>query len=176
MRRFEADKQTGSDVTGRGVSGKHKEDKAVETRIIVACAIMRRLVLAEETAMSRQKKGFYLTLASLVALIGIYAAALLLFRTTSVLQMFLGLLLTLLPLVYWLPFVWRRQGKAFAVLALFAPLHLFFGGVIWLWGQPWWGAAICFCAISLQIGTIMHNYDGSRRKARKAARRAGKVR
>lgn len=126
--------------------------------------------------MSRQKKGFYLTLASLVALIGIYAAGLLLFRTASVLQMFLGVLLTLLPLVYWLPFVWRRQGKAFAVLALFAPLHLFFGGVIWLWGQPWWGAAICFCAISLQIGTIMHNYDGSRRKARKAARLAGKVR
>ena len=131
---------------------------------------MRRFVLAEETAMSRQKKGFYLTLVSLVALIGIYAAALLLFRTTNVLQMFLGVLLTLLPLVYWLPFVWRRQGKAFAILALF------FGGVIWLWGQPWWGAAICFCAISLQIGTIMHNYDGSRRKARKAARRAGKVR
>ena len=126
--------------------------------------------------MSRQKKGFYLTLASLVALIGIYAAALLLFRTANILQMFLGLLLTLLPLVYWLPFVWRRQGKAFAVLALFAPLHLFFGGVIWLWGQPLWGAAICFCAISLQVGTIMHNYDGSRRKARKATRRTGKVR
>ncbi|WP_040389129.1 hypothetical protein [Cardiobacterium valvarum] len=126
--------------------------------------------------MSRQKKGFYLTLASLVALIGIYAAALLLFRTASILQMFLGLLLTLLPLVYWLPFVWRRQGKAFAVLALFAPLHLFFGGVIWLWGQPLWGAAICFCAISLQVGTIMHNYDGSRRKVRKVAQQAGKVR
>ena len=103
MQRFEADKQTGSDVTGRGVSGKHKEGKAVGTRIIVACAIMRRFVLAEETAMSRQKKGFYLTLVSLVALIGIYAAALLLFRTTNVLQMFLGVLLTLLPLVYWLP-------------------------------------------------------------------------
>ena len=119
--------------------------------------------------MSRQNKGFLLTLASLVALIGIYTAALLLFRTASVLQMFLGVLLTL-------PCVWRRQGKAFAVLALFAPLHLFFGGVIWLWGQPWWGAAICLCAISLQTGTIMHNYDGSRRKARKAARQAGKVR
>lgn len=126
--------------------------------------------------MSRQKKGFYLTLASLVALIGIYTAALLLFRTTSVLQMFLGVLLTLLPLVYWLPFVWRRQGKAFVVLALFAPLHLFFGGVIWLWGQPLWGAAICFCAIFLQAGTIMHNYDSSRRKVRKVAQQAGKVR
>ena len=126
--------------------------------------------------MSRQKTGLCLTLASLVALIGIYAAALLLFRTASVLQMFLGVLLTLLPLVYWLPFVWRRQGKAFAVLALFAPLHLFFGGVIWLWGYPLWGIPICFLSVFLQTGTIMHNYDGSRRAARKAARAAKKSR
>ena len=126
--------------------------------------------------MTRQKKGFYLTLVAQLTLILIYLAAFVFHWTGNPKQMALGFMLTLMPLLYFLPGVWRRQGKPYAALALLAPLHLFFGGVIWLWGQPWWGAAICFCAVSLQIGTIMHNYDGSRRKARKAARRAGKVR
>ena len=111
--------------------------------------------------MTRQEKGFYLTLFAQLALIIIYMAA---------------FVLTLLPLLYFLPGVYRRQGKPYAALALLAPLHLFFGGVIWLWGYPLWGIPICFLSVFLQTGTIMHNYDGSRRAARKAARAAKKSR
>ena len=124
--------------------------------------------------MTRQKKGFYLTLISQSALIIIYTAAIALHWTGNIKQMSLGILLTLLPLLYFLPGVWREQGKPYAALALLAPLHLFFGGVIWLWGYPIWGIPICILSISLQTGTIMHNYDGSRRKARKAARKAAR--
>ena len=111
--------------------------------------------------MTRQKKGFYLTLVAQLALILIYLAAFVFHWTGNPKQMALG---------------WRRQGKPYAALALLAPLHLFFGGVIWLWGYPLWGIPICFLSVFLQTGTIMHNYDGSRRAARKAARAAKKSR
>ena len=77
-----------------------------------------------------------------------------------------------------------RQGVWFGLIlgiagmvllfALIAPLHLFFGGVMWLWGQPLWGIPVCILSISLQTGTILHNYDGSRRKARREARKAAR--
>ena len=126
--------------------------------------------------MTRQKKGFYLTLVAQLALILIYLAAFVFHWTGNPKQMALGFMLTLMPLLYFLPGVWRRQGKPYAALALLAPLHLFFGGVIWLWGYPLWGIPICFLSVFLQTGTILHNYDGSRRAARKAARAAKKSR
>ena len=95
--------------------------------------------------MTRQKKGFYLTLVAQLALILIYLAAFVFHWTGNPKQMALGFMLTLMPLLYFLPGVWRRQGKPYAALALLAPLHLFFGGVIWLWGYPLWGIPISFC-------------------------------
>ena len=80
--------------------------------------------------MTRQKKGFYLTLVAQLALILIYLAAFVFHWTGNPKQMALGFMLTLMPLLYFLPGVWRRQGKPYAALALLAPLHLFFGGVI----------------------------------------------
>jgi ABC superfamily ATP binding cassette transporter (ABC-2 subfamily) len=124
--------------------------------------------------MTRQDKGFYLTLGSQLALVFIYGAGFVLHWTGNLKQMSLGFVLTLLPLLYFLPGVWRRQGKPYAALALLAPLHLFFGGVMWLWGQPLWGIPVCILSISLQTGTILHNYDGSRRKARREARKAAR--
>ena len=79
--------------------------------------------------MTRQKKGFYLTLVAQLALILIYLAAFVFHWTGNPKQMALGFMLTLMPLLYFLPGVWRRQGKPYAALALLAPLHLFFGGV-----------------------------------------------
>ena len=136
---------------------------------------MRRF-LSAGIRMTRQEKGFYLTLFAQLALIIIYMAAFVLHWTGNFKQMALSFILTLLPLLYFLPGVYRRQGKPYAALALLAPLHLFFGGVIWLWGYPLWGLPICFLSVFLQTGTIMHNYDGSRRAARKAARAAKKSR
>ena len=74
--------------------------------------------------MTRQKKGFYLTLVAQLALILIYLAAFVFHWTGNPKQMALGFMLTLMPLLYFLPGVWRRQGKPYAALALLAPLHL----------------------------------------------------
>ena len=126
--------------------------------------------------MTRQKKGFYLTLVAQLALILIYLAAFVFHWTGNPKQMALGFMLTLMPLLYFLPGVWRRQGKPYAALALLPPLQFFFFGVILVLGFTRWGHPNFFLSVFQQTGTLMHNYDGSRRAARKAARAAKKSR
>lgn len=108
--------------------------------------------------MTRQKAGYLAAIISLSILITSYATLIWLYRTGNLMQMLTGALLTLAPLLL---FAYRAVGaerRAFAALALLAPIYLLIGGIIWLWGYPLIGAWLSFWAVVLEVGTILHNY------------------
>lgn len=107
--------------------------------------------------MNRRDWGQALTLGALLALVLGYGLALLQ-PAGDRFGPWLRAMMTLVPLLLLLPFVWRRVPKAYQILALLAPWHFFVGGVIWLWGEPAAGAYFCLGALLLQTGTILHNY------------------
>lgn len=114
----------------------------------------------------RQRIAYHLTLLAIIVLIGSYASAYYLSGIETTGRLFLGIALTILPLLYYLPSAIKRQRKTYVILALIAPFYLFYGGVIWLWGGSWqWGLWFCTWAVLLEIGAILHNFVP--KKARK---------
>ncbi|MDO4643472.1 MAG: hypothetical protein Q4A74_06495, partial [Cardiobacteriaceae bacterium] len=105
--------------------------------------------------MTRKNTGFVLTLSALILLIILYLSAITLYWTGNGKQMLLSIILTLPPLIYFLPSTWQRRNKTYAALALLAPLHLFLGGVIWLWGHVYWGIAITLC---VRINRVVYTF------------------
>ncbi|UJF24765.1 ABC transporter [Suttonella sp. R2A3] len=114
--------------------------------------------------MTRQQWGYWLTVISAVALLLSYATAVWFFRSESPMQMILGASMTLLPLLLYTPRAIIKQPRAFAALALLAPIYLFFGGVVWIWGRALFGAWLCLWALILEIGAILHNFQKRRHK------------
>lgn len=115
--------------------------------------------------MKRQGIGYAFTLTALAILLGGFALAAYCSNGT-VFQRALGAAMTLLPLLLFTPRAIKRDLRAYQALALMAPVYLFFGGIIWLWHSPWWGAWFCLGAALLEIGTILHNYRKRVRKNR----------
>lgn len=105
----------------------------------------------------RQKFGYVLTLTALLMLLGGFSLAPFISAGTGF-QKILGSAMTLLPLLLFTPRAIKRDLRAYQALALLAPIYLFFGGVIWLWKAPYWGAWFCAGATLLEIGAILHNY------------------
>lgn len=116
--------------------------------------------------MTRQQWGYQLTVISAAMLLLSYAVALWFFRAESTMQLILGASMTLLPLLLYTPRAISKQPRAFAALALLAPIYLFFGGVVWIWGKPLFGAWLCLWPVILEIGAILHNFKKRRSSAR----------
>ena len=119
--------------------------------------------------MTRQKAGYLATIISLFILLISYAALIWLYRTGNPMQMLTGALLTLAPLLLFAHRAVRAEHRAFAALALLAPVYLLIGGIIWLWDYPLIGAWLSFWAVVLEVGTIVHNYK-KRDKSKKSKR------
>lgn len=113
----------------------------------------------------RQQTGYYLTLLALMMLVGGYLLTSLPSFSQHPLRAFVGLALTVLPLLLYGLRAIKRDLRAFQVLALLAPVYLFVAGVVWLWASPLWGAWFVFAAILLEIGAILHNYAPRRKKS-----------
>lgn len=113
----------------------------------------------------RQRIGYALTLISLTILLGgfmlspIFAA-----KDSSLSSILTGMIITILPIAVLAPRAIKRELRAYQNLALLAPIYLFYGGIIWLWRSPLWGALFCSAAITLEIGTILHNYQKRQKK------------
>lgn len=114
---------------------------------------------------SRQQAGYSLTLLALLMLVGGYLLSSIPSLSISLGRALFGLVLTVLPLLVYGWRALRGDLRAFQVLALLAPAHLFIAGVIWLWASPWWGAWFVLAALLLEIGTIIHNYRPRRKKS-----------
>lgn len=118
--------------------------------------------------MTRQKAAYLTTVLALCALIVSYAVLIWHYRTDHLMQMVTGGLLTLAPLLLFTRRAWRQERRAFAALALLAPIYLLIGGIIWLWEHPLIGAWLCFWSVLLEVGAIVHNYQKRDKRKRKA--------
>ncbi|SUO95750.1 hypothetical protein [Suttonella ornithocola] len=115
-------------------------------------------------ANKRQKIGYQLTLTGLFMLISGFAMSPLFTHDISLKQAIIGLLITLLPLLAYMPRAIKRESRAYQVLALMAPIYLLFGGIIWLWRDAYFGLWFCLAASLLEVGTILHNFQRRKRK------------
>lgn len=118
--------------------------------------------------MTRQKIGYFMTVTALFALLISYAALIWLYRTDNPMQILTGALLTLAPLLLFSVRCLRGESRAFAALALLAPIYLLIGGIIWLWDYPWIGAWLCLWSVVLEVGAVLHNYRKRNKRRKKA--------
>lgn len=114
----------------------------------------------------RQKIGYIVTLISLTMLISGYLIYPFI-NHRSLSQIFVGITLVAMPLLYFSPRAYQKDLKTYQILALAAPIYFFLGGIIWLWNSPWWGLWFCLGAVGLEIGTILHNFRKKHRPKKK---------
>lgn len=118
--------------------------------------------------MRRQQIGLGLVWLALLVLLVSYALGLWWTHQHDGRRLFAGGVLLVLPLLYFVAQMFVVRAKTFVALALLAPLYLFYGGVVWIWGDWRFGAWLCGWAVVLQVGAILHNFQ--RRAKRKVSR------
>lgn len=122
----------------------------------------------------QNKRSFYaylLVLCSTLSLIVLYLALHLLYFQGIQARFFLSSGLTYVPLMAVLPWLVKRSLKAYQVVALMAPFHLFIGGLFVLWQSEfdfYWGWCIVLAAFILEVAAIVHNFKKRSRKIKES--------